>query len=54
MQNNEQTQIDFQFDHTPFSEDGTFLRRVKEEKEDAWQLLVGGLPMTEELAGKDS
>lgn len=53
-QNNEQTQVDFGFDHMHFSEEEAFLGRVKEEKEDIWQLLIGGLPIIEELAGKNS
>lgn len=44
MQNSEQTQVDFGFDHTYFSEESAFLERVKEVKEDIWQLLSGGLP----------
>lgn len=54
MQNNEQTQVDFGFDHMHFSEEEAFLGRVKEEKEDIWQLLIDGLPIIEELAGKNS
>lgn len=30
MQNNEQTQVDFGFDHTNFSEEEAFLGRVQE------------------------
>jgi len=54
MQNNVQIQVDFAFDWTHFSEESTFLERVKEVKEDIWPLLIGGLPMIEELAGKNS
>lgn len=54
MQNDEQTQVDFGFAYTYFSEEEAFVGRVKKEKEDIWQLLIGGLLVTEELAGKNS
>lgn len=44
MHNNEQTQVDFGFDCAYFSEERAFLERVKEVKEDIWQLLIGRLP----------
>lgn len=53
MQNDEQTQVDFGLAYTYFSEEEAFMGRVKKEKEDIWQLLIG-LLMTEELAGKNS